>query len=139
MVLQIIFFIVSCIWLKKELIQIMPKIYSEDLREKVINFYIQSKHKSNTCKTFNIARSTLDGWILLIEETGKLKQPKSDRYGRPAAVKDMCEFKKFIETTPFKKIKELVPLFEKRFGYGISYAVLRKTIHRAGLSRERHL
>ena len=78
----------------------MPKIYSVDLREKVMQFYEENNHKSYTCKTFKISRTTLDDWILLQNTTGQLKQPKINA-GRPTKIKDMSAFKQFVESTPF--------------------------------------
>lgn len=115
----------------------MPKNYSLDLRQKVMQFYIESQHKSKTCKTFNIARSTLDDWILLEKNTGQLKQQKSDKVGRPKMIKDWEAFKHFVEITPFNQAKELVPLFELKFGYPISYAVILLGLHRLGWSQQR--
>lgn len=107
----------------------MPKIYSIDLREKVMLHYRETKHKSNTCKTFRISRSTLDDWIRLEQETGVLNQPKL-HVGRPALIQDLQEFKVFVEAASFKHVTDLQPLFEQRFGYKISYATLLKTLHK---------
>lgn len=115
----------------------MPKNYSLDLRQKVMQFYTESQHKSKTCRTFNIARSTLDDWILLEKNTGQLKQQKSDKVGRPKMIKDWEAFKLFVEMTPFNQAKELVPLFELKFGYPISYAVILLGLHRLGWSQKR--
>ena len=115
----------------------MPKNYSLDLRKKVMQFYTESQHKSKTCRTFNMARSTLDDWILLEKNTGELKQQKSDKVGRPKMIKDWEAFKNFVEMTPFTQAKELVPLFELKFGYSISYAVVLLGLHRLGWSQKR--
>ena len=55
----------------------MPKIYSVDLREKAMQFYKKSKHKSKTCEIFNIARTTLGDWMAIEQQTGQPKQSKS--------------------------------------------------------------
>ncbi len=60
----------------------MPKTYSVDLCEKVVQFYKESQYKSKMCELFNITRTTLDDWILLEQQTGQLKQPKSQNAGR---------------------------------------------------------
>ena len=41
----------------------MPKYYSLDLRQKVMQNYKETKRKCETCETFKIARTTLDHWI----------------------------------------------------------------------------
>ena len=39
--------------------------------------------------------------------------------------------------TKFQNISDLIPLFEKEFGYSVSYAVLVRAIHVLGLRRRR--
>ncbi len=107
----------------------MPKIYSIDLREKVMQHYRETKHKSNTCKTFKISRSTLDDWIRLEKKTGALKQPKLN-IGRPPVIKDMNEFRAFAENTPCIHVKDLQVKFEQKFGHKITYATLLKALHK---------
>lgn len=74
--------------------------------------YRESQNKSQTCHLFRIARTTLDDWLKLEQQTGQLQQPKVTTSGRPANIKDMQAFKAFVETTEFSQAKELLPLFE---------------------------
>ena len=85
----------------------MPKTYSVDLREKAMQFYKESKHKSKTCELFNIARTTLDDWILLEQQTGQLKQPKSPNMGRPSCILDLQAFEAFVKQPHLPKPKIL--------------------------------
>ena len=110
----------------------MPKIYSVDLREKVMKHYHDSQHKSQTCHLFNIARTTLDDWIKLEQQTGQLKQPKIINSGRQSKIKDMQAFQLFVETPEFSQAKELLPLFAKQFTYEISYRTLLTALHKIG-------
>ncbi|WP_445115019.1 helix-turn-helix domain-containing protein [Acinetobacter sp. WZC-1] len=117
----------------------MPKIYSEDLRRKVMEFYRKSGHKSNTCTTFNIARTTLDDWILLEQQTGQLAQPKLVNVGRPSTIRDLPAFKIFVENTKFSQAKDLVPLFKNQFGYAVSYDVILATLHKLGWTHKKRV
>lgn len=46
--------------------------------------YCEAHNKSQTCHLFKIARTTLDDWIKLEQETEqRLKQPKVTTSGRP--------------------------------------------------------
>lgn len=110
----------------------MPKFYTHDLRQKVMEYYKKSGHKSNTCTIFNIARTTLDDWILLEQQTGQLAQPKLKNVGIPSTIKDLDAFKIFVENAKFSQAKDLVPLFKDHFGYGVSYAVILSTLHKLG-------
>nr|WP_122898619.1 IS630 transposase-related protein [Acinetobacter sp. B51(2017)] len=109
-----------------------PKTYSVDLRERAIHFYKESKHKSKTCEIFNIARTTLDDWILIEQQTGQLKQPKSPNLGRPSKILDLQAFEHFIKHTPFTQAKDLVSLFEQHFGYSVGYHVILKALNKMG-------
>ena len=117
----------------------MPKTYSVDLREKVMQFYKESQHKSKTCELFHIARTTLDDWILLEQQTGQLKQPKSPKAGRPSRILDLRAFEHFIKNTPFTQAKDLVPLFEQHFGYSVGYHVILKALNKMGWTRKKRV
>lgn len=110
----------------------MPKIHSTEFRKIVMDHYKGSLHKSNTCKTFKVSRSTLDHWIHLEDSTGNLSQPKIIS-GRPFMIKDIEAFKIFFKTTPFIHIKDLIPIFEQKFGYKITYSALLNTINKLNL------
>ncbi|QIO09104.1 IS630 transposase-related protein [Acinetobacter lanii] len=117
----------------------MPKTYSVDLREKAMQFYKESKHKSKTCEIFNIARTTLDDWILIEQQTGQLKQPKSPNVGRPSKILDLQAFEAFVKTTPFTQAKDLIPLFEQKFGYSVGYHVILKALNKMGWTRKKRV
>lgn len=117
----------------------MPKTYSVDLREKVMQFYKESQHKSKTCELFNIARTTLDDWILLEQQTGQLKQPKAHNAGRPSRIQDLQAFEHFVKNTPFTQAKDLIPLFKQQFGYAVGYHVILKALNKMGWTRKKRV
>ena len=106
------------------------RAYSLDLRKKVMAAYLETKHKSKVCKLFNIARSTLDEWIYLEENTRDLKPLPTCRKDRPSMIKDVKSFEEFAEKTPYKHIKDLLEPFEQKFGYKISYSILWRSLSR---------
>ena len=114
------------------------RAYSLDLRKKVIAAYYQTQHKSNVCKQFNIARSTLDEWIQL-EKTAQGLQPSHSKYlGRPARIKNFEEFQDFVRSTPFEKVKELIDPFEQKFGYKVPYSIIWRGLKKIGWIRGRN-
>ena len=117
----------------------MPKTYSVDLREKVMQVQKESQHKCKTCELFNIARTTLDDWILLEQQTGHLKQPKPQNAGRPSRIRDLQAFEHFVKNTPFTQAKDLVPLFEQQFGYTVGYHVILKALNKMGWTRKKRV
>ena len=108
------------------------RAYTLDFRKKVMTVYHQTQHKSNVCKKFKIARSTLDEWIALEKETQDLKPLPPIRTGRPFSIQDLDSFKAFVNNTQFSKIGDLLEPFEQKFGYQISYAVLWRGLKKIG-------
>ncbi|MBF7685005.1 transposase [Acinetobacter sp. B10A] len=109
--------------------------YSLETKRKAIDKYKKTDYKVAVCKEFNISRVTLDAWIKLEEQTGSLQSQSHKKRGAPSHIKDFDAFKTFINKQKFQNISDLVPLFEKKFGYKVSYAVLVKAIHQLGLRR----
>ena len=110
----------------------MPKYYSLDLREKVMQNYKASQRKRVTCEIYKIARTTLDHWIALEENTGSLQQPALVNVGRPRAIKDIPAFESFVKRTSFTQAKDLVPLFSQEFGYSVDYPVILRALKQMG-------
>ena len=115
----------------------MP-VLSTDLRTRAIETYERTGNKSQVCRTFNIARTTLDHWIKLKSETGSLDQQAWGR-GRKHTISDWDAFKAFVEQASFDTIKQLVPLYEQHFGKPIDYECLRTSVHRLGLTHKKRV
>lgn len=115
----------------------MPKPYSNDLRQKALDYYKECKNKSKTCRIFKIARTTLDLWMSLESRQGNANRPHPDKAGRPHKIKDLAAFKTFVEETSFSQIKELVPLFEHRFGYAVTYPNILFSLKKLGWSHKK--
>lgn len=114
----------------------MPK-YNLETRIAAIQMYKKTDYKVAVCKEFGISRVTLDAWIRLEEETGDLVQKPVKNRGAPGHIKDLNEFQVFVRSLKFQNISDLVPIFEQRFGYAVSYAVLVRAIHVLGMRRRR--
>lgn len=111
--------------------------YSPDLRERVLSAYRQNGNKSAVCRTFSIARTTLDSWLKLHEETGKL-DPRVHRIrGHSHKVKDLDHFKRWLEQQQFERIRDLMPLFEAEYGVPISHTNMHKWLRRAGWTHKK--
>ena len=117
----------------------MSKPYSNDLRQKVLDLYKESGHKSKTCSIFNIDRTTLDRWIELERVQGHVNRPHLEKAGRPYKIKDLTAFKQFVEHTQFSQAKELVSLFEKQFGYTVAYNNILFALKKLGWSHKKRI
>ncbi|WP_445115925.1 helix-turn-helix domain-containing protein [Acinetobacter sp. WZC-1] len=113
-------------------------VLSSDLRVRAVKAYERNGNKSQVCRTFNIARTTLDDWIKLKSETGSLEQ-KSWVRGKTPGIKDLDEFRLFLEQTSFNTLKELIPLYEQRFGQPILYERLRRAVHKVGWTHKKRV
>ena len=112
--------------------------YSHDLRERAIKAYEQTGHKSNVCKTFSIARSTLDKWLALRIQTGGLAPPPHPIRGYNHKVTDLAAFREWVESeTPVERLADLIPRFEAHYGTPISYSNLHKWLQRIGWSHKK--
>ena len=115
----------------------MP-VLSTDLRIRAVEAYERTGNKSQVCRTFDIARTTLDNWIKLKSDTGSLDQHAGGR-GRKHAISDWNAFKAFVEQASFDTITQLVPLYEQHFGQPIEYECLRTSVHRVGLTHKKRV
>jgi len=111
--------------------------YSSDLRQRVITAYEQSGNKSAVCRTFSIARTTLDYWLKLREETGGLEPRPHKIRGHSHKVKDLDSFKLWLEQQQFERIRDLMPLFEAEYGVPISHTNMHKWVRRAGWTNKK--
>ena len=103
-------------------------------------FVVLSKqlHFAKTAEEINISPSALSRIITrLEEETGDVVQKPVKNRGAPGHIKDWNEFQVFVRSLKFQNISDLVPIFEQRFGYAVSYAVLVRAIHVLGMRRRR--
>jgi transposase len=90
--------------------------YSNDLRLKVTKFFKQTDSdgtpihsKSETCKTFDISRPTLNFW-LEIQRKGSLIEIKQFQHGRLSSV-NLEELKKYIDENPDQYYHEIAKKF----------------------------
>lgn len=103
-----------------------------------MNAYQQTYYKTKVCQTFNIARSTLNTWIKRKEKTGSLLS-EVHRIRGHSHTTDWEDFKRFVQTTPFDTLYELIEPFKLRYGKPIHYGMLRKGLKRIGWSHKKEL
>lgn len=86
----------------------MPR-HSNDLRKRVITFFKSGKTKSETIKTFQIARQTLYDWIEL-DKQDKLFVITPKQNGFKSKV-NLEELKNYIDNHPDEYYKEIAKNF----------------------------
>ena len=78
---------------------------SNDLRQKVLDVYKESGHKSKTCSIFNISRMTLNRWIQFEHVQGHVNRPHPEKVSHPYKIKNLPVFKQFVENAIILKPK----------------------------------
>ena len=113
-------------------------VLSTDLRQRVVETYEKTKNKRQVCLTFKIARTTLDSWLRLKQQTGSLEQ-QAWKHGPDTLIQDWNAFTAFVKQSKFDTIKQLVPLYEKYFGEPIHYERLRRAMRKIGWTNKKRV
>lgn len=112
----------------------MPKPYSYDLRQKVIQaIQVDGMKKSEAAQVFQISRNTIDLWLKRQEQTGDY-QPKSNRPHRTSAkITDWEKFANFARKHKDKTQAEMADLWDG----DISARTISRALQKLGLPRKR--
>ena len=113
-------------------------VLSTDLRQRVVETYEKTKNKRQVCFTFNIARTTLDRWLKLKQQTGSLAQ-QDWKHGPDTLIQDWDAFTAFVKQSKFDTIKQLVPLYEQCFAEPIHYERLRRAMRKIGWTNKKRV
>ena len=123
----------------------MPKPYSYDLRQKVIQaIELDGLKKSEASLLFNISRNTIDLWLKRQAETGDFQALPNQPPGNGHKISDWEKFREFAQVHGDKTQVEMAKLWEEPISD--SEALLRsadRTISRAlkkiGFTRKKRL
>jgi transposase len=114
--------------------QSMPKPYSYDLRQKVINaIQLDGMKKSEAAQVFQLSRNTINLWLKRQAETGDY-QPKSNRPHRTnAKIADWGKFAQFARTHGDKTQAQMAALWEG----DLSARTMSRALQKIGWSRKK--
>jgi transposase len=114
----------------------MPKPYSYDLRQKVIQaIELDGMKKSVAAQVFQISRNTIDLWLKRRAETGDY-QSKSNRPHRTAnKITDWQQFAEFANRHGDKTQAEMATLWEG----DISARTISRGLQTIGFTRKKNL
>jgi len=108
----------------------MSRNYSVDLRQRVMDAYDSNMHMDDIIETFRICRSSIYDWINLRKETGSLEPKKDFRNGHSHKIKDMEEFRQFVELHKTKTAVVMHKLWcelkNEEMGIDVVYRALKK-------------
>ena len=113
----------------------MPKIYSQDLRDRAISYWLKTGNKTQTAKKYEVNRNTLRHWVELYQEQGHTTPKPSKPVGVKHIISDLEAFEKYVRSQQFDTAKQLREQYLLDHpDVSISYNAFRETLHRINWS-----
>lgn len=107
--------------------------YSVDLRKRVVASVHSGMKKKQVCELFNICKQTLYNWLLLEKKEGHLNPQTGFQKGHSHSIKDLDEFRKFVDLHPDYTQEEMAQ------HYGVGSSSIGRTLKRIGYSRKKRV
>jgi transposase len=112
----------------------MPKPYSYDLRQKVLQaIKLDGLKKSEASQLFNISRNTIDLWLKRLEETGDYQAKPNQPPGNGHKITDWEEFGEFASSHGDKTQVEMAKLWKEQ----ISDRTISRALKKIGFTRKK--
>jgi transposase len=112
----------------------MPKFYSQDFRQKVIEAIELNGHKKGEAsELFNISRNTIDLWLKLKAQTGSLQRKPRQLSGSNHKITDWEKFREFAKVHGDKTQEQMAQLWEGE----ISSRTISRALHKIGFTRKK--
>ena len=112
----------------------MPKPYSYDLRQKVIQaIKLDGLKKSEASLLFNISRNTIDLWLKRLSETGDFQAMPNQPPGNDHKITDWEKFREFAQAHGDKTQVEMAKLWEGQ----ISDRTISRALKKIGFTRKK--
>ena len=112
----------------------MPKPYSYDLRQKVIQaIKLDGLKKSEASLLFNISRNTIDLWLKRLSETGDCQAMPNQPPGNDHKITDWEKFREFAQVHGDKTQVEMAKLWEEP----ISDRTISRALKKIGFTRKK--
>jgi transposase len=113
----------------------MPAPYPYELRVRVFNAHKRGMSVIKIKETFDVSRNTVYQWLRIKEKTGEINTKVGYHNGHSHKVKDMEEFKNFIEKNYDKTAKELADQWECK----VSRTTILRYIKKIGYSYKKNI
>ncbi len=112
----------------------MPKPYSHDLRQKVLQaIKFDGLKKSEASQLFNISHNTIDLWLKRLEETGDYQAKPNQPPGNGHKITDWEEFREFASYHGDKTQVEMAKLWKEQ----ISDRTISRALKKIGFTRKK--
>ena len=115
----------------------MPKIYSIDLRERVLQSLDEGLSKMAAHRTFRVSRSTIEHWLALRAQTGSVR-PCASRAGRPSWLRGEI-FRAFVCRHADATLDEMVQAWQHETGVSLSDMAFSRALRALGWTRKKRV
>ena len=114
----------------------MPKPYSYDLRQKVVQaIKLDDLKISGSCQIFSISRDTIRLWLKRERETGEFQALPNQPPGNGHKITNWEKFREFVEVNGDKTQVEMASLWQGE----ISARTISRALKKIGFSRKKKL
>ena len=114
----------------------MPKPYSYDLRQKVVQaIKLDGLKISGSCQIFSISRDTIRLWLKRERETGDVQALPNKPLGNGHKITNWEKFREFVEVNGDKTQVEMASLWQGE----ISARTISRALKKIGFSRKKKL
>ena len=117
----------------------MGSPYSEDLRRRVLTSIDEGMSKSQAARTFQIARSTIDDWFALREQTGQLTANTHYTRGPRPALADTPEVHAFVQDQQHSTLAQMAQAWQQQTGETLSQTTFCSSLRRLGYTRKKRV
>ncbi len=112
----------------------MPKPYSYDLRQKVIQaIELDGMKKTEAAQAFQISRNTIDLWLKRRAQTGDYKAKPNQPPGNGHKITDWDKFREFAQVHGEQTQAEMAALWDGN----ISARTISRALHKIGFTRKK--
>ena len=113
--------------------------YSQDLRLRVLAALDGGMSKMAAHKTFAISRSTIDDWLHLREQTGRVQANTTYRRGREPSLPETPTVRAFVHQHQHCTLGQMVVAWEKATRQHLSDVTFSSTLRRLGYTRKKRV
>lgn len=115
----------------------MPKVYSVDLRARVLRSLEEGQSKSAAHRLFHVSRSTIDRWLSLREQTGSVSPPAM-RCGGISWLQGEV-FEEFVQRHGHSTLGEMSQAWEQQTGVSLTAMSFSRALNRLGWTRKKRV
>lgn len=116
-------------------VEIVPKAYSQDLREKAVAAIDRGVPKSEVITMFNLSRDSLDRWLKRRLEAGSIQAAQGYQRGHSHRIVDWDRFRAFVKVHGDKTQAELAELWHDP----VSARTISRALAKIGFTRKKRL